>query len=164
MPMLPLQWNNSAAQASLAPVASSPEYYIPLWWWSGNANQGLNGVTSAGTLIDKGAQMGVHASASATSANKLHTLNSAWAANTKYSFEATIYGSGAATTSAALWDITANAIVSGSTISTTSTTATVVRSGQFTLTPGHIYGVTGWISNGSYYVSITDASLIVFPS
>jgi hypothetical protein len=133
-----------------------PEIYIPLWWYSGavvstNTNQSTN-------LVGKGLT-----SLTSSSNKNLHTLNSNWSSTQKYAFEATLYASSGAICWAQLWDITSNAAVSASQISTSNTTATVIRSGQFTLTPGHIYGINLYTGN-SANVYLTDASLIVFPS
>jgi hypothetical protein len=101
--------------------------------------------------------------ASSNTAAKLHTLNASWPSTTKFALEAAIYNNTVSkTTNAALWDITANSVVSGTQISVTSTKVTVVRSGQVALIPGHQYGVTVWGDAGTAY--LTDASLIVFPS
>lgn len=157
MPQLPQQWNNSAAQASLAPVASSPEYYIPLWWYSGSTT----GTAQNLTFLQKGSTS-TSTLATSTPAN-LHTLNSAWPATTKFALEVSMSTPAATTIRVDLYDITASALVSGSAISLTNATAMqVVRSGQFTLTPGHTYGIR--MNGGSSNVTMTDASLIVFPS
>lgn len=159
MPMLPSQWNNSAAQASLAsPAPPAPEYAIPLWWYSG----GFASMSSTGTTyyLQKGStswQAGY-----TFSSEKLHTLNSNWPANTKFALEVTMWCSTSGTVGVTLVDITASAaLVSASSINTSSTTAQVYRSGQFTLTPGHSYGIThNYLSNTH---CVTDVSLIVFP-
>lgn len=162
MPRLPWQWHDSVAQASLAPPASVPERYIELWWYSGNAFQPGGQTTASGSyLVAKGttSSYGTYSTANA----KLYTVNSSWPTTTKFAFEAALNATGATTTYACLWDCTSNTQVSGTTISlASSSTYTVVRSGQFTLTPGHSYGIAIWNTNGSYGVYITDASLIVF--
>jgi Flp pilus assembly protein TadG len=119
---------------------------------SQNTNPILKGSTSTGVTF--------------TASNaKLHTLNATWNPNNKYAFEASLQVTSPYTVYANLYDITAGAAVSGSQISTTSTTFTVVRSGQFTLIPGHQYGISLWSNSGSgTMVYLTDASLIVFPS
>jgi hypothetical protein len=156
MPQLPTSWNNSAAQASLAPVASSPEYYIPLWWYSGGVTTTAPGQNN---YIAKGSNTG--GTTATGSQNKLHTLSPNWSANTNFAFEAAMYATNPSNSTAQLYDITASYLVSGSQITATTGNTTVVRSGKFTLTPGHAYGVM--IYNGSYQMYLTDASLIVFP-
>jgi hypothetical protein len=146
------------AQTSLAKSGSSiVEEYIPLWMADGTS-AGASGYTTSGQIfLSDGSQF----SASATSNVKLHTLNAAWSATTKFALECTIEASSPNTAFFSLWDFTANTIVSASQVSTTSTTYNVVRSSQFALIPGHVYGVTGWASVSSM-LNITDASLIVF--
>jgi hypothetical protein len=101
---------------------------------------------------------------SATTATQLHTLNVNWSPSQKFAFECSLFGSASTYTSyAGLWDFTAGSVVSASQVSTTSTTATLVRSGQFTLIPGHVYGVTVWVSaTGTLHVS--KAHLVAFLS
>jgi hypothetical protein len=97
-----------------------------------------------------------------STATHLHTLNANWSVTTKYAFECVLWVS-SGTLNAELWDFTAGSAVSGSQISTTSTTATVIRSGQFTLMPGHVYGITFWASASNITINLTDASIIIFP-
>jgi hypothetical protein len=70
-----------------------------------------------------------------------------------YYFEAAVYqGTAGDTVYAGLWDATAGAFVSGSTVSTTSTTiSTVLRSGGISLTAGHVYALTLWVSGATGY-------------
>lgn len=150
----------SLSQTSLKLPPTIVEYPIPLWFADGTA-QGDNSTTSGVHWIKDGSSGGM--GISITSETKLHALNSNWASSQKFAFEATLYVSSSGTAYTALWDMTSNSIVSSSQLSTTSATATVLRSGQFTLTLGHIYGVTLWnLSAG--YSNICDASLIVFGS
>lgn len=162
--MLPSQFNYDLNAISLVKgTGSPPEIYIPLWWHSGSSAVVYNVTTQGSSFIVKGSATPT-TSVSATQA-KLHTLNSGWPSTTKFAFEVSLSGQSTPTTYyAALWDMTSNALINGSTVSISSTTATVLRSGQFTLTPGHVYGVTGWASAGGLNEYITDASLIVFPS
>jgi hypothetical protein len=149
------------SKTSLAKAPSSvTELYIPLWVADGTtANVG--GASAGAQFIGDGNSGYVTSSSSNA---KLHTLSSGWSPTTQFAFEITFYvGNSAATAYAELWDLTAGAAVSASQVSTTSTTPTVVRSGKFTLTPGHQYGVTCWVSNTSYSTYPSDAHLIVFP-
>lgn len=136
-----------------------PELYIPLWWYSGGSVT-QSGVPSANSnyALSKGSTT---LYAYNKSQAQLFTLNSSWPASVKYAVEATLWNSGTNTIYAELWDINSNTPVVGSQISSPSTTATVVRSGSFTLTPGHSYALIVWSSGTGY---ITDASLIVFPN
>lgn len=150
------------SQVSLQKQPSSiTEMYIPLWVYSsGSANATLS--TPSSSLLQKGS---TNTNSPSQNATKLHTLNSSWTANQKFAFEVSIWnGSSSFTTYAALWDITAGAIVSSSQISTSSTTATLIRSGQFTLTPGHSYGVALWTSSSSGPAYLTKAHLVAFLS
>jgi hypothetical protein len=142
-------------------TGSPPEIYIPLWWYSGSYSSMSAGSASAGSQFVRRSTTTTN-----TTQNPLHTLNTNWGANTKYAFEAAIQTTSSSVTAyAALWDVTSNSLVSASQISTTSYGIfSVVRSGQFTLTPGHSYAITLWASVGGTYTYLTDASLIVFPS
>lgn len=138
--------------------SSVPEIYIPLWWYSGSlvATQATS-ITNT-CLLAKGSTSYAPSSYVQT---HLHTLNSSWSRFNKYAFEVTIYNS-SYVSQADLWDITSDAIVLTSQVVNDNTVARVVRSGIFTLTPGHVYGVAMCSGGGVTY--ITDASLIVFPS
>lgn len=93
------------------------------------------------------------------SAARLLTLSSNWPSSTIFAFEVTSYNGVGSASYIDLYDVTsATSIVQ---ISTGSTTATVIRSGQFTLTPGHVYAVSLRSSSGGN-AYITDSSLIVF--
>jgi hypothetical protein len=146
------------SKTSLAKAPSSvTELYIPLWVADGTLTTAT--ATSSGTtfLLDGGS------AGAKTSAASLHTLNANWSPSQKFALEVSIANNtGGNTTNAALWDITSNTIVSGTQASVTATTVTVVRSGQFTLLPGHVYGVTIWCNAGT--AQISDASLVVFGS
>lgn len=153
------------AQLSLAKGAGSSvtEMYIPLW-------------VADGTTVNTTDTTGKYFLADGTSSTfntggnpnnfsqvKLHTLNSSWSASTKFAFETTLYASNSSYPAyAGLYDISAGSLVASSVVNTTATTATVLRSGQFTLTPGHIYGVSVYTQGGGT-ANYVDASLIVFP-
>lgn len=99
----------------------------------------------------------------AYSMTKLFTLNSNWSSSTKFAFEATFSTAAAScVVYVDLYDITTNTMITE--IRSTSTTFSTIRSEQFTLIPGHSYGVSAWVNiytagNNAY---ITDASLVVF--
>ncbi|WP_088186036.1 hypothetical protein [Desulfosporosinus sp. FKA] len=135
------------------------EFYVPLWIYSsGYLNAG--GYNSAGNaFVGKGT---VNATASNLPNAILHKLSSSWSANTKFALECSFSGQ-QYTNYIALWDLTSGTIVSSSQISTTSTTMTSLRSSQFTLIPGHNYGITFWNSN-SYNVYISKAHLVAIMS
>lgn len=146
------------SQTSLAKSGSSVvEEYIPLVFMDGTSNGSTT--TSAGVNFIADGLNGI--ATSITSSTKLHTLNSNWNPSQQFAFEISIYVSSTGTAYAALWDMTSNAIVSSSQISTTSSSATVIRSSKFTLIPSHSYGVTLWNPNAGYS-NISDASLIAF--
>lgn len=135
-----------------------PEMYIPLWWYSGSSVN--TSLTSSNTSIFlMKASLGFGSTAS--TASKLHTLNSNWLTTQKFAFEASMYGSASITAFASLYDITSGTVVTS--VSTNSSSFTIVRSGQFTLTPGHVYGVQFYSGTSGSFVYLTDASLIVFP-
>lgn len=150
------------SQTSLVNNGGKPvEYPIPLWVADGQAAQWNCGTEGSCFLAD-----GTNSPQSNTTGSntRLFTLNSNWSPSQKYAFEATIYVQSGYTAYAELYDVTSSTYITASRISSTSTTATVVRSGQFTLTPGHVYAVTFWGPNqSSIYEYISDASLIVFP-
>lgn len=145
------------SQTSLAKSGSSiVEEYIPLWMadggWSGTSGAGGKGINF---IVDGGSY-----SSSSNSGVRLFSLSSNWSTNQLYALEMTCSQSGG-TGYYALWDFSlpTPAIVSGSQISGSSND---IRSGQFTLTPGHQYGITFWNSSSSYTTYFSDASLIVF--
>jgi hypothetical protein len=140
-----------------------PELYIPLWWYSGSVGSQSAYTTAGSAFIGRGSTSNnftyAHTSA------KLYTLNSSWLPTLKFALEVSMYSTNSSGAYAELWDLTTNSVVNGSSISTTAvSTASVIRSGQFTLIPGHIYGITTWVNAASYSCAVTDASLIVFPS
>lgn len=150
------------AQTSLISSGGTkpPEMYIPLWWYSGSYST-YTGATVIGSVnLQKGSTSGSKGY-NVDSSTKLITLISSWPSTLNFALEATLYGGASQTVTAYLWDYTTNTTVSGSGLSTTATTATVIRSSQFTLVPGRTYGVTFNNTGGAAY--ITDASLIVFP-
>ncbi len=132
-------------------IAEEP---IPLWVYS---SAYVNVATSSAYYLAKGSTptqtVGVQ--------SKLHTLSSSWATGQQFAFEASISDSSTSGVAyAALYDLTGTpTIVSGSQVSVTGTVFTRIRSGSFTLTPGHVYGVGIW-SSGSYQVFLTKAHLI----
>lgn len=138
------------------------EIYVPLWLANGTIAG--NTVTSSTdpALLRDGSTGGMNASSSLAD-SRLFTLSSKWPANLKFAMEVTFYAQSGSTANMELWDITASSAVSSSSVSTTNTTASVIRSAQFSLIPGHVYGVGWWNSTATYMTYITDASLIVFP-
>jgi hypothetical protein len=147
------------SQGSLVKTPSGiTELYIPLWVYS-NSGGNATGNFAGSLFLVKGGTNGPFSNSGA----KLHTLNANWSPTQKFALEVSIYSSNSAGTAyAELWDMTSNSGLVASQISTTSTTATLLRSGQFTLTPGHAYGVTLWNSSSSYSTYITKAHLIAF--
>lgn len=138
-----------------------PEMYIPLWFYSGSYAGSGNASASSSNLISKNST-GITTSSSTGA--KLHTLNSNWYPQQQFAFEASLQiGNASYSAYAGLWDTTSGSLVSSSQISTNNTTFSLVRSGRFTLIPGHVYGITLWTGNASYSAIMTDASLIVFP-
>lgn len=155
---------------SLQPPASFPELYVPLWWYSGsysdwnNANNSYNSTQ----YLSKGTTSGLNGggyNAGVSSSVELFTINAHADPNTEYALEVTAWGASGYQVNVQLWDLgatSATAVGSAPQIQFTSvTTATVMRSGKFTLIPGHTYGISMWSNNGAY---ITDASLVVFPN
>lgn len=159
--MLPNAYTDVAQTSIVKGATSAPEIYIPLWWYSGSTV--INPASSSGSLfLPKGSTSA--AGPTATSA-KLHTLNANWSNTMNYALEAALStANGGISVNIALWDFTTGSIVTDSQLSTLAMQNTVVRSGKFTLIPGHIYGVTIWNVNTSNNIAVTDASLIVFPS
>lgn len=151
----------TVSQQSLAKSGSSVvEEYIPLWFSDGTT---VSSNSPTFYLIGDGANS-TYSQTSGSSPVKLFTVNSNWNPSQKYAFEATIYSSSSSYTAyASLFDVTTSTAtqVSGTAVNTTNTTMTVIRSGQFTLTPGHIYGV-GIANSPSGITYICDASLVVF--
>lgn len=132
------------------------EHYYPLWIYSsGYIGSGTS--TSSGLLVPKGSTSLVgNTSTSAV----LHILNSSWSTTQKFSFECSCWISGTVATGyVALYDITTKTVVVNSQISTNATSMTLYRSNQFTLVPGHSYGVTMWASTTSPCI-LTKAQLV----
>lgn len=153
-------WNGDIALASLQPPASFPELYEELWWYSG-ATESTNATGPQTAGLQRG---GPTSGLTGNPPFQLFGSTNSWKATQQFAFEATIYNStSGGTTYAEMWDLTSNVAVLNSQISTTSNTAVVVRSSEFTLTQGHNYGVTWWSSNSADTAYITDASLIIFP-
>lgn len=123
---------------------------------------GTNGIYQTGTtplfFVDGGSN-----SAYANNA-VLHTFSSKWTSSVKVAFEATIWSTGT-TVYSALYDASTSSgtLISGSTVSTTATTATVIRSSQFTITSGKPLAVAWYGSSSGQDYYICDASLIIFP-
>lgn len=150
-----------AATLSLNCGAKPVEVYIPLWGADGTLSTPTVGVTSAGSVF---LADGSSSASTSGSARNLYILSANWLSNTKFAFEMAMASNySAASAYFALWDLTSNSIVSSSQISTSNTTVAVYRSGQFTLTPGHVYGITFWMSDTSHVLNPVDASLIIFP-
>jgi hypothetical protein len=147
------QFNLSDVSFAKTPTGIT-ELYIPLWIYSTSA-AAWKTASSGTAFLQKGTINGYAQVA-------LHRLNSGWSPLQTFAFEASMYSSNSSSTAyLALWDVTSNSLVSASQLSTTNTTPTLLRSGQFTLTPGHSYGVTIWAS-GSYNCNVTKAHLIAF--
>lgn len=148
---------NSVSQMGFAANgAALKERYIPLWVYSSGAT-GANANSPA--YAQKGFSAGV--SSPNTSQAKLHTLSNQWSASQTFVLEVSLSSYRGYTVYAALYDITTNAVVSGSMVSTTSTTAILLRSGSVTLVPGHVYGVQFYCTdtnNGNAY--LTKAHLV----
>lgn len=148
------------SQTSLVKSGSGiVEEYIPIYLADGNAAT-LNTTTTTYYLVDGGTTQ----ANGSTSNVKTLILSSTWPPSQKFALEATIWTYASNVTGTySLYDLTSTpTIVSGSTVTISSTTATVVRSGQFTLTPGHSYGIGFYSNTSGYQAYICDASLIVF--
>ncbi|UNO48062.1 hypothetical protein [Alicyclobacillus acidoterrestris] len=145
------------ATMSMTPGSGIAETKIPLWWADGTTVSN----TSSGNALGDGA--GLNSDSPATSNQSLFTLSSNWPLQMQFALETTVRSSSTSyTASANLIDMSnSETAISGSQVSTTSTTLTVIRSGKFNLTPGHTYGVAGSSNGGS--VVFSDASLIIFP-
>lgn len=133
---------------SQAPTAS--EQYIPVLWDSGYQSC-LSTDNSAGSYVLPGFS---------------YTVPSSFSANMLWAFEINLYvGASGYTAYAALWDVVAGAEVPNSVVSTTSTSAVIVRSASFNLTPGQQYFVTAWVSGYENTIThFTDASLVINPA
>lgn len=164
-----MQFIDTATLSLANPGATKPvEIYVPLWFSNGTTTNAPTSTVDGGALIDGSAGLTSTGGTSFSVSNQLYTLSSKWLASAKFAFEACICnntGVGNPTAYCRLYDITASTPVTASQVSMsgTSTNMTVLRSGQFTLTPGHVYAVTIWSSNASYAANISDASLIIFP-
>lgn len=146
------QWSFAKGTGGVNP----PELYIPLWFYSGGtASESSNSNVSSGyVFIDKASNTPTTGTGSG---RILHTLGN-WSATQQFAFEIALSAGG--TINAGLYDLTSNTLISY--VSTTSATMVVLRTGKFTLTPGHQYGITLWGTSGVQF-NATDASLIVFP-
>lgn len=131
--------------------------------WSANGTNANTTQTAAGNYtIQEGTA--IITSANGIGGWRLHTLNANWPPNTQFALEVTVQVTSGSTVYAGLDDDTSGTpynVIPGSQVSASTLSFTTVRSGKFTLTPGHSYKVAVWVNNGTGY--ITDASLIVFP-
>lgn len=151
-----------ANNLSLVKTGNLTEMYVPLWYYSSGSNGSSQATANTSSFIYKG---GTGVTTNTSSSAKLHTLSSNWSPNQQFAFEASLETGGASyAANAQLYDFTSSSAVSGSQVSTTSTSFTLIRSGKFTLTPGHVYGVQLWIANNVVSASLTKASLIAFLS
>lgn len=136
-----------------------PEIYRTLYK-TGDSGTGLTTTSTSHTLIKIGATT-FTATASADAQNILFTLPSNWPQDMQFALECNIWSSGGGTAEAYLWDITAG-VSTGIKVSTTSTTALVVRSTtRGTLIPGHSYGIS-FLTNGSA-MNCNSITLVGFP-
>lgn len=135
----------------------APEVLVPLWWSSASSTS-TSSITPGSLLLAKGQNGATYSSTNTVI--RLFTMDSNWSPSQKFAFEATLWGVNGSTATAQMWDITSNAVVSGSAITTTNGSPNVFRSNQFTLTTGHIYGVNIYTSSTSTSTNCTDASLI----
>lgn len=135
------------------------EAYIPLWVYSSSYDDAGAGGIAGGVVVQKGTT-NVNTPSGST-ATIMHTLNSNWPSSQKFAFEASFnLSSSGGTAYLCLYDITAGAVIGASQISTTSTTATLIRSGSFTLTPGHEYAVSLWTNSSAYSCRPNKAHLV----
>jgi hypothetical protein len=153
----------TASNLSLVKLANGmTEIYYPLWVYSSGTASTTQTAWSNGCLQKGNTVVAAYNSGTAV---KLYILNSNWSSSQKFAFEASIYGANtSATYYASLWDATTNTVLPATQISTTATTATLLRSSSFTLTPGHIYGVAIYTSNASYSVYLAKAHLVALLS
>jgi len=77
-----------------------------------------------------------------------------------YVLEVQLFTTSGGTAYAALYDLTSNAQVSGSTVSTTETGPTTLRTAALALTANSLYTVQIWSSSASYNAYITAARII----
>lgn len=145
---------------SLAGGSGIAENKIGLWWADGTSMN--TSATNQYNFLQDGSTSTT--TATTGSAVKLFTLSPNWPANLKYAFEATISTYSASyVIQCYLYDISNSSVVQN--VYTSATTPTVVRSGQFTLTPNHVYGVMFYPASGATgNVYIEDASLVIFPT
>lgn len=136
---------------------------IPHPLWIGNYQPAIttSSMTAPGHFLSKGSTS-LNASSTNTSV-RLHTLSLDWRQDLRAALEVVMRTSSGYTAYAALWDLSTSEIVSGSTVSTTSGSATIVRSPILSnLVRGRHYGVTVWqSSSGQAYLH--EAHLIFFP-
>ena len=139
------------------PPNTIAEEYIPLWVYSSGTTADASATTTA--YLRKS---GVSTSTTTSAVNQLHTLSINWASNQKFAFEVSAYSNGASYTAyIGLYDLTGTpTLVTGSQVSTNATTAILLRSGSFTLIPGHVYGVGMYSNSGSGEPILTKAHLV----
>lgn len=158
-PQAPLT-SPSVSNISLANAGGNTlkEAYIPLWMMSSTSVSFSNVAYTNSYMLRKGSST----SGLQSQASYLYSPGSRWPTSTKFAFEASIYESVSSgyTAHFTLYDISANAPVLGSEISTTSSTSTLIRSGTFTLIPNHVYGIQGYNVTNSYTANINKAHLV----
>lgn len=137
------------------------ETKIPLWWADGTSSAD-NSVTAWLYLVDGSTSFTL---SPPNISGVLHTLSSNWSQTQKYALEVTMWvgSSGATLTAGIFQNPTSNGGTMIGSVSTGATSATVLRSSQFTLTPSSPLGVAVQINNSGVELYISDASLIVFP-
>jgi hypothetical protein len=141
--------------------SSVNEIYIPLWIQNAVTASSIS--TTDPCLL----QIGTTGMVGATTGNavKLHTLSNQWSPAQQFSFECVFHTGNAVglVCTVSLWDFTAGAIISQSSLvlnSPQNTLFVTMRSPKFNLVPGRVYGVSGRTSSSSYAPYITKASLI----
>lgn len=147
----------SVAQTTLGGGSGVAEEYYPLWVHSSGAVSTT--ATATGTaFLGKGSTSTV---ASSSVSASLLTLNSLWSPNQKFCLEVSGYAPSGSQLGVNLRDMTVgNTNVAGSGIGIISTTATILRSSSFTLTPGHSYGVSIYVVSGAGPAYLTKAHLV----
>jgi hypothetical protein len=130
------------------------EIYIPLWYYSSSY---ATGNSSTYNRLKKGAT-GINT----TNLSDTNLFTNNWANETKFALEINMHIADSALTAwVTVWDITANAQIVASEMSTNSTNTVRMRSGTFTLTKGNVYGVAIKCTGGTATISVTNASLVV---
>lgn len=147
-----------ATQTSMATPSTMREMYIPLWMNSTVEVQS-GGYSTNNYGVGKGSSTILSQGSTGT---RLYKHNPDWKPEQTFCLEVSIRTS-STTGHTGIWDFTTSSIVPGSQIDVSNGYATVVRSGQFTLTPGRTYGVSFWqnTTSGSFYAYINKAQLVV---